>query len=586
MKVENPPSPRRLLPGLVKSLGVLRQKRGFDAAKCVQAKSFLLNDYIQQNALCACVVGISGGIDSAVVLALASHAARQQGSPIRKIVPVLAPIHSSGATGQDGGIERGMELISSLGLAACPIDLTAAHHSLKSAADASSGIDGKAWADGQLVSYLRTPAFYYLTSLLHQEGLPAVVLGTTNRDEGGYLGYFGKASDGMVDIQLISDLHKSEIFQMAHILGVPPSILAATPSGDMFDGRSDEDVFGAPYDFVELFTHLQNPDLRRLAGMDAWNVEEIRQYEELSTRLEKLHKYNVHKYKVGSPAVHLDIYESSVPDGWHHGIRWPVWPENPDTRNFVAPFGLSTKDLSSFHHYCQQPQVISDPFESMGIRYFQGLLTHHESHHLVKISLAQNWLPVGLDGKRKNFVQGQDKIGSTRASTYSIELANTLWSRISGQVPMILLSSQDNNPGARDAAVWRAVGINPLFRFIRYENDGSLVAHYDAPYDNGRDLRTLKTLLIYLTTANPEEGGATRFVRDLSWPFRLEHDFADWTRGAYSHEVELAVQPVAGDALVYDHRKLHDCEKVRLQPQSPARIVLRTDIVYQKIRYS
>jgi NAD+ synthase (glutamine-hydrolysing) len=91
-------------------------------------------------------------------------------------------------------------------------------------------VQGKPWAAGQLAPYLRTPTLYYLTSLLTQEGMKAVVCGTTNRDEGAYLGFFGKASDGMVDLQLIADLHKSEVYALGKLLAVPEKILTRTPT--------------------------------------------------------------------------------------------------------------------------------------------------------------------------------------------------------------------------------------------------------------------------------------------------------------------------------------------------------------------
>ena len=53
----------------------------------------------------------------------------------------------------------------------------------------------------------------------------------------GYLMYFCKAGDGSVDIQLISDLHKSEVFAVGRVLGVPTSILVAPPSADLWEGH-------------------------------------------------------------------------------------------------------------------------------------------------------------------------------------------------------------------------------------------------------------------------------------------------------------------------------------------------------------
>lgn len=68
----------------------------------------------------------------------------------------------------------------------------------------------------------------------------------------GYLFYFCKAGDGVSDVQLIADLHKSEVFRVARALGVPQSILEAPPSADLWDGQTDEDELGVSYDFVEV----------------------------------------------------------------------------------------------------------------------------------------------------------------------------------------------------------------------------------------------------------------------------------------------------------------------------------------------
>lgn len=58
---------------------------------------------------------------------------------------------------------------------------------------------------------MRTPVGFYAAQLLSQNGTPAIVVGTGNKDEDGYLFYFCKAGDGVADIQLIADLHKSEV---------------------------------------------------------------------------------------------------------------------------------------------------------------------------------------------------------------------------------------------------------------------------------------------------------------------------------------------------------------------------------------
>jgi NAD+ synthase (glutamine-hydrolysing) len=317
MRVSNPTAPASLEADLVHALADARAQRGFDAAAFARAKTQMLCAYMREHGLRACVVAVSGGIDSAVVLALAVAAAHSPNSPIARIVPALAPIHDVGASNQDEAKARGELLVSALGLLAAVIDLSSVHKQLKDVVEDGVGIIGDDWARGQLVAYVRTPAFYYVTSLLTQKGLGAILLGTTNRDEGAYLGYVGKAADGMVDVQLIADAHKSEVNALAQYLQLPTEVCAATPTGDMYDARPDEEVFGAPYDFVELYlSWLCYSETQQTALMADFNAAARAQFLELSTRLEKLHNYNAHKYLGRSPAVHLNVLQSAVPGGW------------------------------------------------------------------------------------------------------------------------------------------------------------------------------------------------------------------------------------------------------------------------------
>ena len=90
--------------------------------------------------------------------------------------------------------------------------------------------------------------------MLGEQGFPAVVVGTGNKDEDGFLAYFCKYGDGAVDIQLISDLHKHQVYQIARHLYVPDSILSAPPSADLWENQEDETELGFSYDFVEFYT--------------------------------------------------------------------------------------------------------------------------------------------------------------------------------------------------------------------------------------------------------------------------------------------------------------------------------------------
>ena len=318
MKVYNEQSNKEISEQLESILAQIREKRNFDAKQYIEQKSDLLNKYMNKYGLKACVVAISGGIDSAIVLGIIKRASEKENSPIKRIVPMLLPIlKSTGVTNQNEATSRGKELCEKLELKPYIIDLTSVNDEIRKTLEPVVEITGQDWAIGQLGPYSRTPILYYTTSLLNQEGLGAIICGTTNRDEGAYLGYVGKASDGMVDVQLISDIHKSEVYQVAKELGIPESIIEVTPSGDMYDNRTDETVFGASYDFVELYlNYLNMEETEKEKLILSLDEESKKQFDFYAKNLENLHRYNLHKYISKSPAVHLDLYDSSVKGGW------------------------------------------------------------------------------------------------------------------------------------------------------------------------------------------------------------------------------------------------------------------------------
>lgn len=318
MKVYNEKSDKPISDSLLSIISEIRNEKNFDAKDYVEKKAKLLNDYMSKFNLKACVVAISGGIDSAVVLGIVNFAYRQVNSPIKKVIPLLLPItKSSGVTNQEEATIRGKELCDKLNLESYIVDLSRINTAIREDLESVVGIEGEDWAIGQLGPYSRTPILYYTTSLLCQEGFNAIICGTTNKDEGTYLGYIGKASDGMVDVQIISDIHKSEVYKVGKFLGIPESIMEVVPSGDMYDNRSDETVFGAPYDFVELYlNYLNYSEEKQKELISKLSLEEKEQFDFYASNLENLHRYNLHKYMACSPAIHLDLWDSSVKNGW------------------------------------------------------------------------------------------------------------------------------------------------------------------------------------------------------------------------------------------------------------------------------
>jgi NAD+ synthetase len=317
MKVFNDSHSQPLSPALKSILDDYREHRNFNVKNYVVNKTIKLRKYFESFNLKTAIIAVSGGIDSAVVLALAKYALNHH-----TIIPVCLPsLGNEGVTGQEKATSRGEEVIRALGLKPYSINLSPITKIIEQTLVKQFDIIPDPWSKGQLVPYLRTTLLYEIATLFTQNDQKAIILGTTNYDEGSYLGYFGKASDGLVDVQVISDIHKSEVYQVAKYLNLPDSVLAVTPKGDMFDNRSDEDVFGAPYDFVELYSYyLENPEDFNYK-LSIASSEATQEFEVYQKSLEHLHAYNKHKYLGCSPAVHLDLLHKPLPNGW----KFSVW---------------------------------------------------------------------------------------------------------------------------------------------------------------------------------------------------------------------------------------------------------------------
>jgi len=205
-------------------------------------------DWIKERARIAhattLVVGVSGGVDSALVIALC----KQTGV---HTVGVMMPCHSSSHS-----LDRGKELLEKFWVPSHTVVLDEAHRTIAGQicgeipADHSLGLSAiSREAQGALRSCLRAPTLDYVGKVYN-----GIIVGTGNRDEDEVTRYFQKRGDGCVDISPIAGLHKSEVYQLAKFLGVPSSILDATPTADLWgpdSGQTDEGQLGITYPEVE-----------------------------------------------------------------------------------------------------------------------------------------------------------------------------------------------------------------------------------------------------------------------------------------------------------------------------------------------
>lgn len=206
-----------------------------------------LKDYATNAKANGFVVGISGGIDSAVTSTLCAETG----------LPVLClemPIHQAVSH-----VTRANEHMTQLkerfeNIKTKRVDLTPLFEEFKT--EVSLDAD-KAVVDMALAN---TRARLRMTTLYYHAGLHGyLVAGTGNKVEDFGVGFFTKYGDGGVDLSPIADLLKSEVYEIGRALKVPDSIIEAAPSDGLFgDARSDEDQIGASYDELEWAMKMQN----------------------------------------------------------------------------------------------------------------------------------------------------------------------------------------------------------------------------------------------------------------------------------------------------------------------------------------
>ena len=200
--------------------------------------SHWLGSYLQTAHAKGFVVGISGGIDSAVTSTLCALT----GAPT---ICVTMPIRQTKAEFDRAG-EHMQDLQSRFAnVQLQTIDLTPSFETLSAALPANAAAHTLAMANTR--ARLRMTTLYSVA-----QANQCLVAGTGNKVEDFGVGFYTKYGDGGVDISPIADLMKSEVRLLAKHVNVPESIVKAKPTDGLFgDDRSDEDQLGASYDELE-----------------------------------------------------------------------------------------------------------------------------------------------------------------------------------------------------------------------------------------------------------------------------------------------------------------------------------------------
>jgi NAD+ synthetase len=220
-----------------------------------------LRDEFSRRGFAKAIVGLSGGVDSSVVAALAVRALGAE-----HVIGVRMPYRTSNPE----SLAHAQEMIDQLGIASRTVDVSAAVDGyLVNEPDADDARRGNVMARARMIVLFDLSAKYR-----------ALPLGTGNKSER-LLGYFTWHADDSPPVNPIGDLFKSQVWELAKHLGVPRAIIEKPATADLIAGQTDEGDFGVSYAKADAvlnwLLHGYSPAELAGRGFDPAEVELVRQ---------------------------------------------------------------------------------------------------------------------------------------------------------------------------------------------------------------------------------------------------------------------------------------------------------------------
>ena len=212
------------------------ERLAIDSALVERLLVQFLREEIHSASFSRAVLGVSGGIDSAVVAALAARALGTE-----NVLGVLMPYRESDPQSEIDG----RALCESVGIRQTRVDISAM-------ADGYIALDPKMdrLRRGNVFARCRMIVLYD-----HAAAERALVLGTSNKTEL-LLGYTTQFGDSASALNPIGDLYKNQLYQLARHLAIPEALLIKAPSADLFAGQTDESELGFTYEAADRLLYL------------------------------------------------------------------------------------------------------------------------------------------------------------------------------------------------------------------------------------------------------------------------------------------------------------------------------------------
>ncbi|MHB8605261.1 MAG: NAD+ synthase [Thermoplasmatota archaeon] len=203
----------------------------FDAPATRRRLVAFVGDYVEKAGARGVVLGLSGGVDSALVAAIATEALGAD-----RVLAIAMPHATSHA--EDAAHAR--LVAEQCGLALESIDITPIVASV-AASCGTHAVAETAVAFANLKARARMIVLY-----AHANALDRLVVGTGNKSEL-LVGYFTKYGDGAADLYPIGDLYKTDVWALAREMRIPRGVIEKPPSAGLFPGQTDEQELGIRY---------------------------------------------------------------------------------------------------------------------------------------------------------------------------------------------------------------------------------------------------------------------------------------------------------------------------------------------------
>ena len=228
-----------------------------------------IRNYVNSAKSKGIVLGLSGGIDSAVTAALSANALGKE-----NVLGLNLPIESLSQDFEDAKLVANHLEISFL-----IADLTSVYNELLKVLPPE--IQSNQMAMANIKPRLRMTTIYYIG-----QSKGYLVGGTGNRSEIA-IGYFTKYGDGGVDFEPIGALYKCEVRELAKVLKIPEKIIKKPPSAGLWQGQTDEGEIGMTYDLLDEILYRMDNDL----GFKGLKEEDINKVTAMMKKAE--HKINM-----------------------------------------------------------------------------------------------------------------------------------------------------------------------------------------------------------------------------------------------------------------------------------------------------